>query len=175
MENKNNIDMIVKEYPIKKTQPQNKITYEDIIKNLGMQTVEGKLYFMNEKTKTQMQEEPIVQAPKNSYIYNKYFKDNTQKSDTSSKPMNIIEYRNMLIRNIINNYKMKQIKSKKINIPIERNFHNIPYDQNKLFDFSNKINSKNAIKKNNDKNKNKNKNNDKNIKKNINTNNNNDS
>jgi len=70
----------------------------------------------------------------NHYIYNKYFKSyfNNQVK-RSNKPTNIIEYRNMVIRNIIQRARNNLVKSKKLLIPnltISYNYYR-PFYSNK--------------------------------------------
>jgi hypothetical protein len=80
--------------------------------------------------------EPQNKYVHNSYIYNKYFKDYIKEEE---KPKDINEYRNMLIRQIIQNYKNRQIKTTKIIVPTN-NYNNANFnykiEENKWFDFS---------------------------------------
>lgn len=118
---------------LNQSQRKNKIDYDDILRNMGMREVKGKLFW--EKNKEQSNEifipyEPIQhkknninnslkqQAHKqtypNSYIYNKYFKNELKETHSLEKPKNIIEYRNMLIKQIIEKKKVEYIKSRKM-------------------------------------------------------------
>ncbi len=127
----------------------NKLSYEDIMRNMGITEYNGKLYFLGNSTNTNTNIQKLNQEnipPEqnkyihNSYIYNKYFKDYI-KPDDNNKPQNIYEYRNMLIKQIINNYKIKQIKNGKIKVPIDTNInYDLTYkEENKLFDFSKRL------------------------------------
>lgn len=124
----------------KKQQKQQKkgIDYDDILQNMGMREVKGKLYwektinddlnYVEYDTNTQQQrytqqhiqqqqyKQNNQQNVNNSYIYNKYFKNeiNNDSSEFAEQPRNIIEYRNMLIRQMIERKKIQQIKSTKM-------------------------------------------------------------
>ena len=96
------------------------LTYEDILKKMGMFVKNGQLYLLDEIQKPpQKKEEPTYNNTnlQNHYIYNKYFSKEINKEPDIKRPQNIIEYRNMLIQNIIQKEKIKRIKSKKLIIP----------------------------------------------------------
>lgn len=103
---------------------KNQIDYDDILRNMGMREVKGKLFWEKEKEKTQNENfipyEPGQRKNKknipvdNSYIYNKYFKNELKEQPVFEKPRNIIEYRNMLVRQIIERKKVEQIKSRQM-------------------------------------------------------------
>jgi hypothetical protein len=110
---------------------------------MGMCVHDGKLHLMGNGE----QQPPLVQPlkeqqqnnqmPQNNYIYNKYFKDQTVGATTDNRPRNAEEYKNMLIRDILQHHKIKQMKSTKLimptsNINVARSSANL----NKLFDFS---------------------------------------
>ena len=80
-------------------------------------------------------EEPNPQQ--NSYIYNKYFQNNNYQPEPQ-RPLTPLEYRDMLIRNIIQKQKIKQMKSTKLVMPNSNiNFAPGPTaNLNKLFGFS---------------------------------------
>jgi hypothetical protein len=83
---------------------------------------------------------PINANAQNSYIYNKYFSNEMQNVEGPRIPKNLLEYRNMLIHDIIQKQKAKQIKSTKLIMPTS-NIHFAPYasgNMNKLFAFSNR-------------------------------------
>lgn len=86
------------------------INYDEILKNMGMYQSGGKLYWD--------QEEPDVQSQKtqpenkNSYIYNKYFKNELKDNVQVIQPKNMNEYRNMLIQRIIDRRRAELIKSR---------------------------------------------------------------
>lgn len=88
---------------------------------------------------TNIKQPPTVPLEqKNSYIYQKYFKNEPVEEDEVRRPQTIQEYRNLLISDIIQKYKIKQIKSNKLIMPTS----NINFSQggsgnlNKLFSFS---------------------------------------
>ena len=103
------------------------ITYDDIMNKMGMRVIDGKLHFIGEYSQNNQKKEtnqnqyqnqyqnqnqsqqrlpkqelkvPIEVAPQNSYIYNKYFKDELKETPEVRVPKNTIEYRNMLIQDI---------------------------------------------------------------------------
>ena len=75
---------------------------------------------------------------KNSYIYQKYFKNEPVEEQDVRRPQSLQEYRDMLIANILQKYRIKQIKSNKLIMPTS----NINFAQgrsgnlNKFFSFS---------------------------------------
>ncbi len=121
---------------------KNQIDYDDILRNMGMREVKGKLFweknqaYSNENfipcepgqsiknSNTQQPKSSInkslnktyhsQQADPNSYIYNKYFKNEFKQSEEKQKPRNLIEYRNMLIRRIIERKRVEEIKSRQM-------------------------------------------------------------
>ena len=157
--------------------PKSKISYDDILTNMGMYLEDGKLRLIGSKH-SQNQSAPLTQAPyqseqnqssnpvtkpankplqqsvqkplqqsaqnqsleqNNSYIYQKYFKNGaTEQTQDIRRPQTILEYRDMLIANIIQKYKIKQIKSSKLIMPTSNiNFAQGPSGNlNKLFSFS---------------------------------------
>jgi len=80
--------------------------------------------------------------PKNSYIYNKYFKDEIQQNPSVRKPSSLHEYKMMLLDDYIQRKRIKQIKSTKLIMPTSNinvsagNSENFTSLQNKLFSFS---------------------------------------
>lgn len=79
--------------------------------------------------------------PQNSYIYNKYFSNEKTEEPSIRVPRNVYEYRDMLIHDIIQKQKIKQLKSTKLILPNSNmNFSagNSPTNLNKLFNFSNR-------------------------------------
>lgn len=150
--------------------PKPKVSYDDILSNMGMYLEDGKLRLKSNKstpiTSAPIKSAPIKSAPhqeqlrssvnrsprqeplnqstrpleqNNSYIYQKYFKNGaTTEEQGIRQPQTIQEYRNMLILDIIQKYKIKQIKSSKLIMPTS----NINFAQgasgnlNKLFSFS---------------------------------------
>jgi len=143
--------------------PKPKISYDDILNKMGMFVAEGKLHLLEDKTpiqqsnliqKTPIQQKPIQQKPiqqkpiqqtpiqnpvQNSYIYNKYFQNNEYGlQEQSQRPLTPLEYRDMLIKDIIQKHKIKQLKSTKLIMPNSNiNFAPGPTaNLNKLFGFS---------------------------------------
>jgi hypothetical protein len=73
------------------------------------------------KTPQQMQRRPPLQQqhqqqqiPKNSYIHNKYFKNEIKDPQIINRPANREEYRNMLIRQFIEKKRIERIKTTKM-------------------------------------------------------------
>lgn len=110
------------------------ISYEDILSKMGMFVSEGKLHLLddaNHQPQKQQQQQPQKQqqqqpkphlnpqqnVPPNSYIYNKYFKDEMQTQETIRKPTTKEEYRRMLLEDILQKQRIKQIKSTKLMMP----------------------------------------------------------
>lgn len=122
------------------TNRKKQINYDDILKNMGMVEVKGKLFWEKEKINEAkyngnfVQYEPekykknvkktnfnqnsyINQNPhinQNSYIHNKYFKNEFKEEPIIQTPKNLIEYRNMLIRQIIEKKRIEQLKSRQM-------------------------------------------------------------
>lgn len=139
--------------PIQKQQ----VSYEDILSKMGMVVENGKLLLINNHQTTQNTninkniqtpkniQKPDVYVPENqnipnnSYIYNKYFKKETQQYDQPRRPMSAIELRNMLINDILQKQRVKQMKSTKLIMPTSNiNFSRSSGNMNKLFSFSNR-------------------------------------
>jgi hypothetical protein len=133
--------------------PKSTLSYDDILSKMGMCVYDGKLHLMGnvdqeqdqahaqmqpqQQIKKQRQMQPQNNIPQNNYIYNKYFKDQMSESPNVNKPMNAIEYKNMLIRDIMQKYKIRQMKSTKLIMPTSNiNFARSSSNLNKLFDFS---------------------------------------
>jgi len=140
------------------------ITYDSILQNMGMVVINGKLEFYN-KQKLQNQQnqqtqhtiKPIIkqtikpnkggereaQFNNNTYIYNKYFKNNPyiiqqQHNNNNKQPKNIQEYKHFLIQNIINNINSKKQKSTKLLLINDNNkIYSFKHNNvDKLFSFS---------------------------------------
>ena len=152
--NKNNV-LETKQPPksiLKKAAPEvkPKVSYDDILSKMGMFVANGQLHLSENG---QQQKQPIqkkeqlaqpvnVNAPiQNSYIYNKYFSNEMQNVETGPRvPKNLQEYKSMLIHDIVQKQKIKQIKSTKLIMP-NSNINFSPYSSknlNKLFSFSNR-------------------------------------
>lgn len=79
--------------------------------------------------------DPLMQQ--NSYIFNKYFKNESNVEQGIRIPQTLQEYRNMLIQDIIQKQKIKQVKSTKLIMPNSNiNFSRSSGNLNKLFSFS---------------------------------------
>jgi hypothetical protein len=146
--NTNDLFTSFENIPENSTQPK-QITYEDILNKMNMCVLNGKLYLAdngsnykkdiftnNNQIQNQIQNQNI---PQNSYIYNKYFKDNFKQPHVIRQPKTLQEYKLMLVQDLIQKQRIKQIKSKKISIPSTNiNFSNQSRQANlnKLFNFS---------------------------------------
>ena len=137
--------------------PKQQLSYEDIISKMGMVVENGKLHLINNRqtiqnTKSnrniqtnQNIQQPDVHVPenqnvpKNSYIYNKYFKKEVQQDYSQPRrPMSAIELRNMLIKDILQKHRIKQMKSTKLIMPTSNINVARTGNLNKLFSFSNR-------------------------------------
>jgi hypothetical protein len=132
-----------------------KISYDDILSKMGMFVSDGQLHLTNEEPRQQQQQprqqQPRQQqqqqninpisTPQNSYIYNKYFSNEMKNTNAGPRvPKTLQEYRNMLVQDIIQRRRIRQIKSTKLIMP-NSNINFAPYssqNMNKLFSFSNK-------------------------------------
>jgi hypothetical protein len=115
---------------------KNQIDYDDILKNMGMREIKGKLFWdkKNEKQSdenfvaydpqqrkkrnaTQQQTtniQPPTQTYDNSYIHNKYFKNEQHNIPEIQRPKNLTEYKIMLIKRIIEKKRIEKIKSRQM-------------------------------------------------------------
>ncbi len=137
--------------PQKLQKPQ--ISYEDILSKMGMFVANGKLHLVDNTQQGKQEQVPIYQqtqqqtqqtqiqrqrqtqkqpqynyvpeqiAPQNSYIYNKYFKD--ELTNGPQRPQTVNEYKQMLINQIIQqklsklrqtNYRKLVIHNSNINV-----------------------------------------------------------
>jgi hypothetical protein len=124
---------------------KSKISYDDILNKMGMFVANGKLHLLDENGRPKpKKQEPLNQNPiQNSYIYNKYFQNGqyNQGDDQMQRPLTPLEYKNMLINNIIQKHRIKQMKSTKLIMPnsnINISSGGPRGDLNKLFGFSQK-------------------------------------
>ena len=121
--------------------PKPKVTYEDILSNMGMFVANGKLHLVdNNNNNNNNASAKQAEIPQNSYIYNKYFKEEIYQED-ANRPLTAKEYQNMLVNNILQQklMKLRQTNHRKLVMPnsniniahgiISENF-------NKLFNFS---------------------------------------
>jgi hypothetical protein len=139
-----------------------KISYEDILSKMGMYVSNGKLHLIDRNSITpekrkelldsqkkklhqnqNQQQEPIdniQNVQKNSYIYNKLFKDQLQPEVTVRKPKTLQEYKMMLIEDCIKRERIKQIKSRRLMMPTSNinisDGESFPNLQNRLFSLS---------------------------------------
>jgi len=135
-----------------------KVSFDDILSKMGMFVSNGQLHLLDEAPIQQQQhikpkqqhiqpiQQPIqninpISTPQNSYIYNKYFSNENQNTNTGPRvPKSLQEYRNMLVQDILQKQRIKQIKSTKLIMP-NSNINFAPYssqNMNKLFSFSNR-------------------------------------
>lgn len=148
-------------------EPKPQISYDDILSKMGMFVSNGQLHLLenqpqqikedikqqikqtkqikqseyNQQPQYNQQKEPVHIDQQNSYIYNKYF-SNEMKDDTPNirVPKNMTEYKNMLVHDILQKQRIKQVKSTKLIMP-NTNINYAPNTQhnlNKLFTFSNR-------------------------------------
>ena len=137
------------------------VSYDDILSKMGMFVADGQLHLLdNQPLKVQEQIKQKIkqnqnqdqdqnqdqsqgqrQGQQNSYIYNKYFSNEMQNTVEGPRiPKTLLEYRDMLIQDLIQKQKVKQIKSTKLIMPTT-NINFSPYsssNMNKLFNFSNR-------------------------------------
>ena len=77
-------------------------------------------------------------VPPNSYIYNKFFKEELQPQNTVRRPLTNDEYKRKVLEDFIQRQRVNQMKSKKLIMPtsnINMSSGN-PGNLNKLFSFS---------------------------------------
>ena len=124
--------------PPSQVKPQ--ISYDDILSNMGMYVKDGKLHTYSKSSlqvQNQVQNHNIIPEQKHSYIYNKYFKDDIKQETSVRVPKSLLEYRNMLIQDILQKERVKRVKSTKILLPnTNMNTSGRVTDLNKLFKFS---------------------------------------
>jgi hypothetical protein len=130
-----------------------KISFDDILSKMGTFVSDGKLHLVDRNALPQQQQPKQLQQqyqqqqqlqqaetniPQNSYIYNKYFKDNMQQHDTIRKPKTLQEYKIMVIKDYIQAQRIKQMKSTKLIMPTSNINMSSGHSSNlnKLFNFS---------------------------------------
>jgi hypothetical protein len=131
------------------------ISYDEILSKMGMFVADGKLHLMDnlssEKKNQILQQtvgqnqnqnqnnvEQVPYVKQNTYIHNKYFNKDVKEESQVRVPKNVYEYRNMLINDIIQRQRIKQLKSTRLVLP-DTNIHFAPNSNanlNKLFNFS---------------------------------------
>ena len=120
IQNQNQIQKPI-QIQIQKPIQKPKISYEDILSKMGMFVSDGKLHLVDRNSvsfqEEQNQEQVINQIPQNSYIHNKYFKNDLQPQNTITRPKTAQEYKKMIIENYIERLRIKQIKSRKLLMP----------------------------------------------------------
>jgi hypothetical protein len=144
--------------------PQPKISYEDILSKMNMFVSDGKLHLMDNNPKgyqqisqkqpiqeqvqqrqqqqRQQQQQQQSNIPANSYIYNKYFKDDFKPEPTVIRPKTLAEYKHLLILDLLEKQRqrvrVREIKSTKLIMPTSNiNFSGGQTGNlNKLFNFS---------------------------------------
>jgi hypothetical protein len=106
-----------------------KISYEDILSKMGMFVSDGKLHLVDKNSVSFQEQEqkqnktqvvkniPENQVIKNSYIHNKYFKNELQPQNTIAPPKTLQEYKKRVLENYIERLRIKQIKSRKLLMP----------------------------------------------------------
>lgn len=140
--------------PPSQVKPQ--ISYDDILSNMGMYVKDGKVHTYSKSSlpvpnqvpnlvpnlvpnqvPNLVQSHNIIPEQKHSYIYNKYFKDDIKQETSVRVPKSLLEYRNMLIQDILQKERVKRVKSTKILLPnTNMNTSGRVTDLNKLFKFS---------------------------------------
>ena len=126
-----------------------KISYEDILSKMNMFVSNGKLHLIDrsklEQSNYVSANAPVnapVNAPanvnanndQNSYIFNKYFKDEKQTTNNIRKPKTFHEYKMMVIDDYIERERIKRLKTRKLIIPsLSENYAHITKAENKLF------------------------------------------
>ena len=127
------------------------ISYEDIMSKMGMFVADGKLHLMDNDPKIYKQIKNLNQqnlnqqnlnaetnVPPNSYIYNKFFKEELHPQNTVRRPMTNEEHKRKILEDFIQRQRVNQMKSKKLIMPtsnINMSSGN-PGNLNKLFSFS---------------------------------------
>jgi hypothetical protein len=153
---KSNAKISRQQIPPKKPQ----ISYEDILSKMGMLVSNGKLHLVDRNTipshlqkqvtrkmgnnQSQQYEDQQIpqqvpqQIPQNSYIFNKYFKEELNQPEEVRRPRTLQEYKMMLLQDHLQRQRIKQIKSTKLVMPTSN--INMAYSNsgnlNKLFSFS---------------------------------------
>ena len=96
------------------------------------------VHFEEPTNKSVSNQSAVPLEQKNSYIYQKYFKNEPVEEQDVRRPQSLQEYQNMLISNILQKHRIKQIKSNKLIMPTS----NINFSQggsgnlNRFFSFS---------------------------------------
>lgn len=114
-----------------------KISYEDILSKMNMFVSNGKLHLIDRSKLEQSNYVPAnvnANNDQNSYIFNKYFKDEKQTTNNIRKPKTFHEYKMMVIDDYIERERIKRLKTRKLIIPsLSENYAHITKAENKLF------------------------------------------
>lgn len=120
-----------------------KISYDEILSKMGMFVSNGKLHLIDDKNiQTQQHSINANNIPNNSYIYNKYFKDEIKTDNSIRKPKTLEEYKMMVINDYLQRHRIKQMKTRKLLMPTSNinmydgSSENFTDLQNKFFNFS---------------------------------------
>lgn len=139
------MELVVNELEVEDI-PENKnvkkpISYDDILSKMNMFVSNGRLHLLDNKQTSIQNSPPILTKTDNSYIYNKYFKDELKEQpQTIRRPKTLQEYKLMVLQDYLQRQKIKQIKSTKLIMPTNNigmaygNTHNL----DKLFMMSRK-------------------------------------
>ncbi len=95
------------------TSSENFIPYEPGKRQKNVNTQQQKSGIKSQAYQSANQEHQS-QVYQNSYIHNKYFKNEFKQPKEVQKPRNLIEYRNMLIKQLIERKRVEQIKSRQM-------------------------------------------------------------
>jgi hypothetical protein len=114
------------------THLSSKISYEDILSKMNMFVSNGKLHLID---RSKLEPANVnANNDQNSYIFNKYFKDEKQTTNNIRKPKTFHEYKMMVIDDYIERERIKRLKTRKLIIPsLSENYAHITKAENKLF------------------------------------------
>lgn len=128
----------------KLNQPKPKISYEDILANMGMFVSNGQLHLIDKddyskiiqsQSQSQVSSQVSTQNNNNNYIYNKYFKDINETQPTVRRPKTLQEYKRMLVQDYIQQQRIKQIKPTRLILPSSNIHYSQQRNPNKIFSF----------------------------------------
>jgi hypothetical protein len=142
------IDDIPENMGLKKLKnPKPKVSYEDILANMGMFVSNGQLHLIDRddyakiqpqtQTQDQNQSQSVPITQHNNYIYNKYFKDVNQTQPIIRRPRTLQEYKKMIVQDYIQQQRIKQIKPTRLILPSSNIHFSQQRNPNKVFAFSN--------------------------------------
>jgi hypothetical protein len=111
----------------------------DKVKKVIKQTSQSASQPTSQSASQQTSQSASQQTMQTGYIYNKYFNNEPTNVPNVRTPKTLIEYRNMLIDDIIQKHRIRQIKNTKLIMPNSNiNFFRGGGDMNQLFKFSNR-------------------------------------